>query len=141
MNDKITIVSRKSNLAMQQTEIVKQALHKLYPKLQVEIIGITTSGDQILDQPLNKIGGKGLFVTELEQYLLQNKADIAVHSMKDVPAELATGLGIGAILKRADARDVFVSKKFKTFNDLPAGSVIGTSSLRRQAQVLVMRHD
>lgn len=141
MNDKITIVTRKSRLALQQTEIVKQELLQKHPNLQIEITGISTSGDEILDQPLNKIGGKGLFITELEQYLLQGKADIAVHSMKDMPANLADGLGIGAILTRADARDVFVSKQFATFKDLPAGSVVGTSSLRRQAQILLLRHD
>lgn len=139
--DKLTVVSRKSPLALQQADIVKQLLLHFYPGLQINIIGISTSGDEILDQPLNKIGGKGLFVNELEKYLLENKADIAVHSMKDLPAMLHDGLGIGAVLQRADPRDAFVSKRYSSFKDLPIGSVIGTSSLRRQAQILALRPD
>jgi hydroxymethylbilane synthase len=138
---KLTIVSRKSKLALTQANIVKEKIIQIHPEVNIEIIGISTSGDEILDQPLNKIGGKGLFVNELENYLLLQKADIAVHSMKDVPAKLADGLAIGAILKRADHRDVFVSQKFSTLNELPPGSIIGTSSLRRQAQVLMVRKD
>ncbi len=137
----VRIVSRQSKLALQQAEIVKKQLLQFNPQLPIEILGITTAGDQILDQPLNKIGGKGLFVNELEQYLLQHKADIAVHSMKDMPSALANGLAIGAVLKRADPRDVFISKKYADLKDVPAGGIIGTSSLRRQAQVLMLRHD
>lgn len=140
-NQNITIISRQSRLALQQAEIVKNQLRQIYPKLIINIIGISTSGDEILDQPLNKIGGKGLFVTELENYLLEGKADIAVHSLKDMPATLAPGLTLGAILERADARDVFVSAKYKTLNDLPQNSIVGTSSLRRQAQILALRSD
>lgn len=140
-NNKLTIVSRKSRLALQQANIVKQHLHNLYPNINIEIIGISTIGDQILDQSLNKIGGKGLFVSELENYLLTEQADIAVHSMKDMPSMLAPGLVIGAILERADPRDVFVSEKFTNLQQLPAGSIVGTSSLRRQAQVLAIKNN
>lgn len=135
---KIRIVSRRSKLALRQSAIVQEQLLHVRPDLEIEIIGISTSGDEILDKPLNKIGGKGLFVTELEQYLLQNTADLAVHSMKDMPASMPPELGIGAILQRADPRDVFVSKNFKDIRELPAGSIVGTSSLRRQAQVLAL---
>ncbi|HSX20055.1 MAG TPA: hydroxymethylbilane synthase [Gammaproteobacteria bacterium] len=138
---KITIVSRKSNLALRQADIVKQQLLQLYPTLSIEVLGITTQGDQILDQPLNKIGGKGLFVSELEEHLLQGKAHIAVHSMKDMPARLPAELGLGAILKRADPRDVLISKDYTNIHDLPRGSILGTSSLRRQAQALALNHD
>ncbi len=137
---KIKIVSRRSNLALRQSAIVQEALMRVQPNLQVEIIGISTSGDEILDQPLNKIGGKGLFVSELENYLLENAADLAVHSMKDMPAAMPPELQIGAILKRADPRDVFVSKHFTNILELPAGSIVGTSSLRRQAQVLALNN-
>lgn len=141
LNNKITIVSRKSKLALRQAEIVKQQLMLTRQDIQVDIIGISTVGDEVLNTPLNKIGGKGLFVNELEKYLLENKADIAVHSMKDVPTNLAEGLAIGAILPRADARDVFVSQKYADIYGLPKNSVIGTSSLRRQAQILALRPD
>ncbi len=139
--DILTIVSRKSRLALKQTDLVRQQLNVFYPQLKIEIIGISTSGDEILDQPLMKIGGKGLFVNELEKYLLQNKADIAVHSMKDLPASLASGLEVTAILPRADSRDVLVSVNFASINELPIGSIVGTSSLRRQAQLLAIRPD
>jgi len=137
----LTIVSRNSNLALQQARIVQQQLQDIHPELKIEIIGISTKGDQILDRDLNKIGGKGLFVKELENYLLYGEADIAVHSMKDMPAVLPDGLALGAILKRADPRDVFVSAKYNNLQQLPPGSVVGTSSLRRQAQVLALRSD
>lgn len=140
-NNSITIVSRKSRLALQQADIVKQQLNSLYPEINIEIIGISTSGDETLDKPLHKIGGKGLFVNELENYLLEGRADIAVHSLKDMPATLAPGLALGAILERADPRDVFVSSQYSNLQDLPAGSVVGTSSLRRQAQILAIRQD
>jgi|JI9StandDraft_1071089.scaffolds.fasta_scaffold00493_27 hydroxymethylbilane synthase len=139
--DILTIVSRKSRLALKQADLVKQQLNIFYPQLKIEIIGISTSGDEILDQPLMKIGGKGLFVNELEKYLLQNKADMAVHSMKDLPASLADGLIVTAILPRADSRDVLVSIDFASINQLPPGSIVGTSSLRRQAQLLAIRPD
>jgi hydroxymethylbilane synthase len=135
------IVSRKSRLALQQANIVQQKLLALYPELKIEIIGISTMGDQILDQPLTMIGGKGLFVKELEQHLLQEQADIAVHSMKDVPSELPEDLAIGAILERADPRDVLVSLQHMDLHQLPLHAVVGTSSLRRQAQLLAARSD
>ena len=134
-------MSRQSRLALQQAGIVQQQLQTLYPQLKIEIMGITTSGDQILDQPLNKIGGKGLFVKELELCLLNGQADIAVHSMKDVPAELPSGLGLGAILKRADPRDVLLSLQHFNLEQFPSGAVIGSSSLRRQSQLLAARPD
>jgi hydroxymethylbilane synthase len=140
-NNKLTIVSRKSRLALVQATIVQQELLKLYPQLSIDILGISTSGDEILDQPLNKIGGKGLFVSELENFLLTGRADIAVHSMKDVPAELAHGLALGAIMLRTNPCDVFVSDRYDSLQQLPPGAVVGTSSLRRQAQVLAIRPD
>lgn len=140
-NNTLTIVSRNSNLALTQARLVQQQLHNLYPDLKSEILGITTRGDQLLDQNLTKIGGKGLFIKELENYLLEGKADIAVHSMKDVPAALPQGLIIGAILSRADPRDTLVSEKFSSLQQLPKGAIVGTSSLRRQAQILALRPD
>lgn len=135
------IVSRRSSLALKQAAIVKQQLLNLYPQINIQIIGITTTGDEIQDQSLSKIGGKGLFVKELEHYLLSGKADIAVHSMKDVPAELPQGLALGAILPRADPCDVLLSSENYSLKQLPAGSIIGTASLRRQAQILALRPD
>lgn len=137
----LTIVSRKSRLALVQATIVQQKLQNLYPHLLINILGISTSGDETLDQPLNKIGGKGLFVSELEACLLEGIADIAVHSMKDVPTELADGLALGAIMQRANPSDVFVSDIYDCLQQLPTDAVIGTSSLRRQAQVLAIRPD
>lgn len=139
--NRLTIVSRKSRLALMQANIVQQALQNLHPQLAINILGISTSGDEILDKPLNKIGGKGLFVSELENLLLAGEADIAVHSMKDVPAELAEGLTLGAIMQRANPCDVFVSDRHSGLQLLPQRAVVGTSSLRRQAQVLAIRHD
>lgn len=139
--NKLTIVSRKSRLALVQAAIVQQELLNLYPQLSINILGISTSGDEILDQPLNKIGGKGLFVSELENLLLTGEADIAVHSMKDVPAELANGLALGAVMQRANPCDVFVSDRYTSLQQLPEHAVVGTSSLRRQAQVLAIRPD
>lgn len=110
-------------------------LKKLLPDVQVELVKITTQGDRVLDSPLSKIGGKGLFIKELEQSLLQGEADLAVHSTKDMPAELPDGLQITAICKREDPRDAFVSNKFKSLADLPESARVGTSSLRRQCQI------
>lgn len=141
LKNNLRIVSRNSRLALQQANIVKAALQQITPNLTIDIIGITTRGDQILDQPLNKIGGKGLFISELENYLLENRADIAVHSMKDVPAILPEELAIGAILKRADPRDVLISMHDYSVENLPPRAIIGTSSLRRQSQVLAVRND
>ncbi len=131
----IRIATRKSPLAMWQAEHVAAELNRLYPELKVEILGMSTQGDKILDTPLAKIGGKGLFVKELEQGMLAGTADIAVHSMKDVPAELPAGLHLPVIMERENPRDAFVSNKYQTLDELPEGAVVGTSSLRRQCQL------
>ncbi|MCB1868656.1 MAG: hydroxymethylbilane synthase [Gammaproteobacteria bacterium] len=137
----IRIATRKSPLAMWQAEHVSSLLRKEHPGLQVELIGMSTQGDKILDTPLAKIGGKGLFVKELEQGMLSNRADIAVHSMKDVPVDLPEGLHLAVILEREDPRDAFVSNRYKSLDDLPKGAVLGTSSLRRQCQIAEQRPD
>lgn len=133
--DKLVIASRESALALWQAHHIQQRLQALYPSAVVEILGMTTTGDQILDSPLAKIGGKGLFVKELEQALADSRADLAVHSMKDVPMNLAPGFSIAAIGEREDPRDAFVSNEFAELQALPPGSVVGTSSLRRQSQL------
>jgi len=137
----IRIATRKSPLALWQAEHVRARLQAAHPGLQVELLTMSTQGDRILDSPLAKIGGKGLFVKELEQGMLEGRADIAVHSMKDVPAELPEGLGIGAILEREDPRDAFVSNTFASVEALPQGARVGTSSLRRQCQLRAARPD
>jgi hydroxymethylbilane synthase len=141
MADIIRIATRKSPLALWQAEHVSAALRRAHPGLQVEIMGMTTRGDKILDAPLAKIGGKGLFVKELEQGLLDGSADIAVHSTKDVPVELPAGLFLPVILEREDPRDAFVSNRFERLTDLPQGARVGTSSLRRQCQLTSRRPD
>ncbi|SES83273.1 hydroxymethylbilane synthase [Thorsellia anophelis] len=137
----LRIATRKSPLAMWQAEFVKAELERHFTELKVELIPFVTKGDIILDTPLAKVGGKGLFVKELEMALLNKEADIAVHSMKDVPAEFPEGLMLGAICERENPQDAFVSNKFSLINELPSGSVIGTSSLRRQAQIKALRPD
>ncbi|MCP8899628.1 hydroxymethylbilane synthase [Gilvimarinus xylanilyticus] len=137
----IRIATRKSLLALWQAEYVKSELEKHHPGLAVELVPLTSRGDKILDVPLAKVGGKGLFVKELEQAMLADEADIAVHSMKDVPMEFPEGLGLAVICEREDPRDAFVSNRFHNLDELPAGSVVGTSSLRRQCQVLSARPD
>jgi len=137
----LKIVSRTSPLALWQAEQVKAKLLLLNPLLTIEIIGIKTIGDQLLDVSLAKIGGKGLFVSALEDALLKNEADIAVHSMKDLPAILDPAFTIAAILEREDARDVLVSHDNKNLNELPEHAIVGTSSLRRQSQLLALRSD
>ncbi len=132
---KLTIASRESALAMWQAEHIQARLKALYPQIEVNILGMTTTGDQILNSPLAKIGGKGLFVKELEQAMQEGRADLAVHSMKDVPMVLPEGFVLAATGKREDPRDAFVSNNFKQLEDLPDGSVVGTSSLRRQCQL------
>lgn len=127
----IRIATRKSPLAIWQAEYVKQRLEAIHPKLKVEISGMLTEGDRRLAAPLAAIGGKGLFVKELEQAILERRADIAVHSIKDMPAELSNNLVLAAVCKREDPRDVFVSNRYKTLEELPAGALIGTSSPRR----------
>ena len=139
--EQIRIATRKSPLALWQAGHVRDRLLALHPGLQVELLTMSTQGDRILDSPLAKIGGKGLFVKELEQSMLDGRADLAVHSMKDVPAELPAGLSIGAILEREDPRDAFVSSQYSNVDDLPEGAQVGTSSLRRQCQLRAWRPD
>jgi hydroxymethylbilane synthase len=138
---RIRIATRKSPLAMWQAEHVADALRQAHPGLQVEILGMSTQGDKILDTPLAKIGGKGLFVKELEERMLAGDADIAVHSMKDVPVELPAGLHLSVILEREDPRDAFVSNHHASLDALPEGARVGTSSLRRQCQLADRRPD
>lgn len=133
--DLIRIATRASPLAMWQTEFVAAELQRLHPGLQVELVSMTTKGDQLLDSPLAKIGGKGLFVKELEVALLDGRADIAVHSMKDVPMHFPEGLALIAILEGHDPRDAFVSNDYESLDALPDGAVVGTSSLRRETQI------
>ena len=137
----LRIATRKSALALWQAEHVRQGLQLHHPGLKVELVTMTTRGDQILDSPLAKVGGKGLFVKELEQAMLEGRADIAVHSMKDVPVELPEGLELAVILEREDPRDAFVSNTFATLDALPQGARVGTSSLRRQCQLRALRPD
>lgn len=141
MRTTVTVGTRRSKLAMTQTNHVIAALQASYPTVTFEVKVIVTKGDVQLDQALAKIGGKGLFIKEIESALINGEIDIAVHSMKDMPAELPTGLMIGAIPKREDARDVLISSTGASLEQLPSKAVIGTSSLRRQAQLLVVRPD
>ncbi|KVE23485.1 porphobilinogen deaminase [Burkholderia singularis] len=131
----LTIASRESRLAMWQAEHVRDALRKLYPACDVNILGMTTRGDQILDRALSKVGGKGLFVKELEHALADGRADLAVHSLKDVPMVLPDGFALAAVLHREDPRDAFVSNAYASLAELPAGAIVGTSSLRREAML------
>jgi len=137
----LRIATRSSKLALWQAEYVKAELEKRNPDLTVELVSIKTQGDKILDTPLAKIGGKGLFVKELENAMLEGRADIAVHSMKDVPMEFPEGLGLSVICERERPTDAFVSNHYSCFADLPQGAHVGTSSLRRQCQVLAARPD
>ena len=137
----LRIATRKSPLALWQAEYVKANLLKHHPHLKIELVTFTTQGDKILDVPLAKIGGKGLFVKELERAMLAGEADLAVHSMKDVPMEYPEGLAITTICEREDPTDAFVSNNFATFDDLPQGAIVGTSSLRRQCQLRALRPD
>ena len=137
----VRIATRKSPLALWQAEFVRDRLTACHPGLTVELLGMTTQGDKILDSPLAKIGGKGLFVKELEQGILEGRADIAVHSIKDVPAEFPPGLELAVICEREDPRDAFVSNHYRTLDELPAGARVGTSSLRRQCQLRAARPD
>jgi hydroxymethylbilane synthase len=137
----IRIATRKSPLAMWQAEFVAETLKSLHPGLEVELMGMKTKGDKILDTPLAKIGGKGLFVKELEQGMLEGQADIAVHSMKDVPVTLPEGLHLAVIMERHDPRDAFISNRYRSVEELPHGARVGTASLRRQAQLAAKRPD
>ncbi len=141
MKRKIRIGSRASRLALVQAEMIIEALKNKFPQYDYEIIKIITKGDKILDKTLDKIGGKGLFVKEIQSALLENEIDLAVHSMKDMPAESPEGLILAAITKREDPRDVLVTKKNLLWNQLPQGATIGSSSLRRQAQLLHLKPD
>lgn len=137
----IRIATRKSALALWQAEFVQAALQAQHPGLQVELVAMSTRGDKILDAPLAKVGGKGLFVKELELALQEDRADIAVHSMKDVPMEFPPGLCLGVICEREDPLDALVSNQAATLEELPQGAVLGTSSLRRSSQLLHRRPD
>jgi len=137
----VRIATRKSALALWQANFVKAELEAAHPGLQVELVPMSTQGDKILDTPLAKIGGKGLFVKELETAMLEGRADIAVHSMKDVPVDFPEGLMLHTICQREDPRDAFVSNSYQQLGDLPQGAVVGTSSLRRQCQIKAMRPD
>ncbi len=132
---KIVIATRKSALALWQANFIRHWLVELYPQSEISILGMTTRGDQILDTSLSKIGGKGLFTKELEQSMADGRADIAVHSMKDVPMNIPTGYVLAAITEREDPRDAFVSNQYASLDVLPTGSVVGTSSLRRKSQL------
>ena len=135
MPTKIVIATRESALAMWQANFIHQWLSELYPQTEISILGMTTRGDQILDTSLSKIGGKGLFIKELEQALEEGRADIAVHSMKDVPMHMPPGFSLAAIGEREDPREAVVSNRYTGLDDLPPGSVVGTSSLRRESQL------
>lgn len=137
----LVIATRESPLALKQTEIIKEKLQKIHPHLAITFLGITTVADKRLDITLDKIGGKGLFVKELEDALLDGRADVAVHSMKDVPMELPPGLILPVIDSRADPRDVLISNDYASLQQLPHGARVGTSSLRRQIQIRTLRPD
>lgn len=136
MREILRIATRQSPLALWQANFVKAELEKYHPNLTVELVTMVTKGDVILDTPLAKIGGKGLFVKELELALLEERADIAVHSMKDVPMSFPEGLGLAVICEREDPRDAFVSNHYASLAELPEGAIVGTSSLRRQCQLM-----
>jgi hydroxymethylbilane synthase len=137
----LRIATRKSALALWQAEHVASRLRARHADLSIELVPMTTRGDDIVDRPLASLGGKGLFLKELETAMLEARADIAVHSLKDVPMELDAGFAIGAVLERADAADAFISNAFARLDELPRGARVGTSSLRRQAQLRALRPD
>ena len=141
MSRHLRIATRKSALALWQAEYVKARLEQLHPDVTVTLVPMVSRGDQLLDSPLAKIGGKGLFVKELEAAIISDQADLAVHSMKDVPMAFPEGLGLYVICEREDPRDAFVSNRYESVDSLPQGSVVGTSSLRRQAQIMARRPD
>jgi hydroxymethylbilane synthase len=138
---KLVIATRKSKLALWQSEHIKAVLEQAYPEMEVVLKEMSTKGDKILDTPLAKIGGKGLFTKELEDAMLNQEAHIAVHSLKDVPMEFPEGLVLGAITKREDVRDCLLSQKYASIDALPEGAVVGTTSLRRRMQILALRPD
>ena len=137
----LRIATRKSSLAWWQAQWVQQQLQQAHPELSIELLGFSTQGDKILDTPLAKIGGKGLFTKELEVALLEGEADIAVHSIKDIPVSFPVGLFLAAICERDDPRDAFVSNHYTNFSELPPNACVGTASLRRQSQLLALRPD
>ncbi len=141
MNQRVRIATRRSPLALWQAEHVAERLRSAHPGLEVELLPMVTEGDRILDRALAEVGGKGLFIKELEVAMLEGRADLAVHSMKDVPAELPPGMVLSTVLERADPRDALVSSQYGTLEDLPAGARVGTSSLRRQCQLRRLRPD
>ena len=132
---RLTIATRESALALWQAEHIRTRLCVLYPHVNVELLGVTTQGDRVIDRPLAAIGGKGLFIKELEVAMLEGRAELAVHSLKDVPMEIADGFMLAAITAREDPRDAFVSQRYASLRDLPDGAIVGTSSLRREAQL------
>lgn len=138
---RIRIATRESRLALWQAEHVASLLRNAHPGLQVELVPMTTQGDRILDRTLAQVGGKGLFIKELEVAIAEHRADIAVHSMKDVPSEMPEGMTLAVMLQRADPRDAFLSNRYDSFATLPLGAHVGTSSLRRQCQLLAARPD
>ncbi|MBL8482194.1 MAG: hydroxymethylbilane synthase [Rhodocyclaceae bacterium] len=133
--ERIVIATRESRLALWQAEHVRARLGALYPAARIELLGMTTRGDRILDRPLSKVGGKGLFVKELEVALLEGRADLAVHSMKDVPMQMGDEFRLAAVCEREVPLDAFVSSRYASLEDMPPGAVVGTSSLRREAQL------
>jgi hydroxymethylbilane synthase len=135
MIDRIVIATRRSRLALWQAEHVKQRLQRESPGLAVELLPLSTRGDELIDVRLDKVGGKGLFVKEIEHAIAEGRADVAVHSMKDMPAELAGDFALAAITEREDPRDAFVSTRYPSLRDMPSGATLGTSSLRRSAQI------
>ena len=141
MRKKLRIATRKSPLALWQANFVRQSLQAICDRMEIEIVPMSTEGDKILDSPLAKIGGKGLFVKELERAILLGDADIAVHSMKDVPMQLPVDLHIAGICMREDPSDAFVSNTYRRLEDMPIGARIGTSSFRRQCQIRFLRPD
>lgn len=141
MKDRLRIGTRSSPLALAQSHWVQEQIQARLPELAVELVHISTKGDRILDVPLAKVGGKGLFVKEIEEALLAGTIDVAVHSMKDVPTVLPDDLHIGIVPQREEARDAFVSPRYTGLSELPTGAVVGTSSLRRRAQLLALRPD
>ncbi|GMQ87116.1 MAG: hydroxymethylbilane synthase [Gammaproteobacteria bacterium] len=140
-DSRLRIATRKSPLALWQANHVREALLVRHPELEIELLTMTTTGDKILDTPLAKVGGKGLFVKELETGMLEGRADLAVHSMKDVPVEFPEGLCLAAVLPREDPRDVLISNTCSSIDELPQGARLGTSSLRRQSQLRARRPD
>jgi hydroxymethylbilane synthase len=135
MPERVVIATRESQLALWQARYIQTRLTERYPGVEVALLGMTTQGDQLLDSPLSRIGGKGLFVKELEQAMQEGRAQLAVHSMKDVPMDLPEGFVLAAITEREDPRDALVSNRYRSLAELPAGARVGTSSLRRQAQI------